>query len=55
MSSRKLMPSLANAKNAAICLRELDRPDEALELYEELLVRVVRVVRVMRHFARLVR
>lgn len=33
------MPSIANTLNAAICMNELGRDDEALELYEELLTR----------------
>ncbi|MBI4702217.1 MAG: hypothetical protein HY744_13900 [Deltaproteobacteria bacterium] len=39
LESRALMPSVANTKNAAICLDELGRYDEALELYEELITR----------------
>ncbi|MBI4701380.1 MAG: PEGA domain-containing protein [Deltaproteobacteria bacterium] len=33
------MPSVANTQNAAICLDELGRYDEALELYEDLITR----------------
>ncbi|MBI4700565.1 MAG: hypothetical protein HY744_05280, partial [Deltaproteobacteria bacterium] len=39
LESRALMPSVANTKNAAICLDELGRYDEALELYEDLITR----------------
>ena len=37
--SRALVPSVPNTVNAAFCLNELKRYDEALELYEELMVR----------------
>ena len=37
--SRAAVPSAVNTTNAAICLEELGRYDEALELYEELLLR----------------
>jgi tetratricopeptide (TPR) repeat protein len=39
LASRRLVGALPNTWNAAICLAELGRHDEALELYEELLVR----------------
>lgn len=35
--SRELVPSVANTLNAAYCLERLERLDEALDLYEELL------------------
>ena len=35
--SRELVPSVPNTLNAAYCLQQLGRHDEALELYEELL------------------
>ncbi len=37
--SRAVLPTTKNTANAAICLDRLGRYDEALELYEELLVR----------------
>lgn len=37
LRSRELYPTRANTKNAAICLRKLQRYDEALDLYEALL------------------
>lgn len=37
--SRELVPSKGNTTNAAHCLHELGRYDEALELYEELVAR----------------
>ena len=39
LRSRALVPSVPNTINAAFCLNELKRYDEALELYEELMVR----------------
>jgi hypothetical protein len=39
LRSRELVPSVPNTINAAYCLNELNRYDEALELYEELMVR----------------
>lgn len=39
LDSRAAVPSIANTLNAAICMNELGRDDEALELYEELLTR----------------
>jgi hypothetical protein len=38
LRSRGLVPSIANTQNAAVMLDELGRHDEALELYETLLV-----------------
>jgi len=37
LRSRKLVPSVANTMNAASCLTQLGRYDEALEFYEEVL------------------
>ncbi len=37
--SRSLVPSVANTTNSAVCMAELGLDDEALEMYEELLVR----------------
>src|SRR5262245_14346266 len=37
LRSRQIHPSRAATKNAAICLRNLKRFDEALEMFEELL------------------
>jgi hypothetical protein len=39
LRSRALVPSAKNTVNAAICLERLDRYDEALEMYEEVLAR----------------
>lgn len=39
LRSRAVLPSTKNTANAAICLQRLGRYDEALELYEEVLVR----------------
>ncbi len=39
VKSRTLMPSGPNTMNAAFCLDKLSRPDEALEMYEELLTK----------------
>ncbi|MBI4704484.1 MAG: hypothetical protein HY744_25560 [Deltaproteobacteria bacterium] len=39
LGSRAILPSVPNTLNAGICLARLDRPDEALELYDELLTR----------------
>lgn len=36
-ASRERVKSVANTQNAAVCLRDLGRADEALEMYEELL------------------
>ena len=36
-ASRERVRSVANTQNAAVCLRDLGRADEALEMYEELL------------------
>ena len=38
-ASRMIVSAVPNTKNAAVCLRDLDRIDEALALYEELLTR----------------
>lgn len=38
LQSRAALPSIGNTTNAAICLEQLGRYDEALEMYEELLV-----------------
>jgi tetratricopeptide (TPR) repeat protein len=40
--SRALVPSVSNTLNAAYCLEQLSRFDEALELYEDLLARFER-------------
>jgi hypothetical protein len=37
LRSRAFVPSSSNTRNAAICLERLERYDEALEMYEELL------------------
>lgn len=37
LQSRELAPSVPNTQNAAVCLSELGRYDEALEMYERLL------------------
>lgn len=42
LRSRELVPSGKNTVNAAICLERLARYDEALELYEEVVVRFAR-------------
>lgn len=39
LESRKLFPTKNALKNAAVCLRELKRWDEALDMYDELLER----------------
>ena len=39
LRSRKLVPSMQNTTNAAVCLEDLGRLDEALELYEEVLTK----------------
>ena len=39
LASRELVPAAANTMNAAYCLHQLKREDEALELYEELIGR----------------
>ena len=38
LKSRALVPSVPNTMNAALCLAEVDRSDEALEMYEALLI-----------------
>jgi PEGA domain len=38
-ASRALVAAVANTKNAAVCLRDLGRADEALEMYEDLLTK----------------
>jgi hypothetical protein len=38
LESRNLVPSVANTTNSAVCMAELGKDDEALEMYEELLV-----------------
>jgi hypothetical protein len=42
LRSRELLPSGKNTVNAAICLERLGRYDEALELYEEVVLRFAR-------------
>jgi hypothetical protein len=37
LRSRAIYPSIQNTSNAAICLKKLERYDEALELYEQIL------------------
>src|SRR6185503_18456536 len=44
--SRRLVPSVPNTLNAAFCLQQLGRYDEALQLYENLLTTERRVQRV---------
>lgn len=39
LASRELVPAAANTMNAAFCLHQLRREDEALDLYEELIGR----------------
>lgn len=39
MASRAARPSYSNSVNAALCLERLDRSDEALDLFEEVLAR----------------
>ena len=39
LKSRAVAPSVPNTLNAAVCLRELGRFDEALELYEDLVTK----------------
>src|ERR1700677_2207222 len=39
LRSRAVVPSMPNTFNAAYCLLQLGRIDEALELYEEVLIR----------------
>ncbi len=39
LESRSLVPSAANTTNSAVCMAELGRDDEALDMYEELLVK----------------
>jgi hypothetical protein len=38
LRSREIVPSIPNTMNAAICLDQLGRDDEALDLYERLLI-----------------
>ncbi|MCA9620578.1 MAG: PEGA domain-containing protein, partial [Myxococcales bacterium] len=40
LKSRALFPSVANTLNAAVCLAKVEREDEALELYQELVGRM---------------
>jgi hypothetical protein len=40
LESRSLVPSVANTLNAAVCLAQMGRADEALEMYEELLTKL---------------